>query len=110
MSITDTQSPHTPHTHTHIHTLTHTRTHTHTLTHTHSHTHTLTLTHTHTHTHTQNRLVSLKESEEQGTQLEKDQLDAIAKIENVTIQLELVKELQKQFQALSVEVSMTIHL
>jgi len=39
VSVTDTHTPHTPHTHTHTHT-----THTH-----HTHTH---HTHTHTHTHT----------------------------------------------------------
>ena len=40
--------------------------------------------------------------------LDKDQLDAIKKIDNVMIQLELVKELQKQFQSLNVEVHVAV--
>jgi len=44
-----------------------------------------------------------------GVRLDKDQLDAVTKIEQVSTQLELVKELQKQFTTMSADVShMTI--
>ena len=90
------------HTHTHVHTHAHTRTHTHTHAHTHMHTHTY--IHTHTHTCSQNKLLLLKESMDQGTQLDKDQKEAVMKLNEVLIQLELAKELQKQFATLSLEV------
>lgn len=49
-------------------------------------------------------MTSLKESDE-GDVLDRDQREAITKIKDVTVQLELVKELQKQFTAIETEVS-----
>ena len=46
----------------------------------------------------------MKEGLEGGSQLEGDQLEAVAKLGNVATQLELVHELQKQFTTLSTEV------
>ena len=63
----------------------------------------------HTHTHTlithQNKLSILKDNLDSGVALDKDQLDAVTKIEQVSTQLELVKELQKQFTTMSADVS-----
>ena len=73
-------------------------------THTHKHTH----TQTHTHTHTQNKLMALKETVDTGTQLDKDQKEAVMRLDEVTIQLELVKDLQKQFAAVTVEVCVCV--
>jgi len=50
-----------------------------------------------------NKLSSLKDSLDSGTKLDKDQMDAVTKLENVSTQLELVRELQKQFSTMSVD-------
>ena len=42
---------------------------------------------------------------DQGTRLDKDQLDAVQKLSDVSLQLELVKDLQKQFATLNTEVA-----
>ena len=52
----------------------------------------------------QNKLLSLQESADQGEQLKRDQEEAIAKLGEVQLQLDLVKDLQKQFSSLSAEV------
>ena len=44
---------------------------------------------------------------EEGKELSKDQLQAIEKLPEVTIQLDTVKDLQKQFQQLQTEVMAT---
>lgn len=41
---------------------------------------------------------------QEGKELSKDQLQAIDKLPEVAIQLDIVKELQKQFQQLQTEV------
>ena len=53
----------------------------------------------------QNKLSILKDNLDSGVALDKDQLDAVTKIEQVSTQLELVKELQKQFTTMSADVS-----
>ena len=55
----------------------------------------------------QNKLMTLQESADQGEQLKRDQEEAIAKLGEVQLQLDLVKDLQKQFFSLNVEVSIT---
>ena len=52
----------------------------------------------------QGRLVTLQESKQEGKDLTKDQLQAIEKLPEVSIQLDIVKELQKQFLQLQAEV------
>ncbi|XP_064400637.1 caprin-1-like isoform X2 [Halichondria panicea] len=47
-----------------------------------------------------NKLESLKEGLDSGTRLDTDQIAAVAKLNDVSIQLELIKELQKQFTTL----------
>ena len=64
-------------------------------------THTHTLTPSHPHTLTQNKLLVLKENMDK---LDKDQKEAIMKLDDVMVQLEMVKDLQKQFASVSVEV------
>ena len=126
-----------PHTRTHTHTLRHTHAHTNflcfSLTHCHhlptsslSETHTPSHTCTHklslflTHTlpsppypppslkHTQNKLMALKETVDTGAQLDKDQQEAVTRLDEVTIQLELVRDLQKQFATAIVDVSVLL--
>ena len=60
----------------------------------------------------QNKLVTLKENAQSGTDaLDKAQQEAITKIKDVHLQLELVKDLQKQFGSLQAEViPLPIHL
>lgn len=53
----------------------------------------------------QNKLLTLQESAEHGEQLKREQEEAIAKLGEVELQLELVKDLQKQFNSLNSEVS-----
>ena len=53
----------------------------------------------------QNKLLTLQESAEHGEQLKRDQEEAISKLGEVQLQLDLVKELQKQFTSLNSEVS-----
>ena len=48
--------------------------------------------------------MSLKESIDSGAQLDRDQQEAVRRLHEVTIQLDLVRELQKQFAAFSTEV------
>ena len=60
---------------------------------------------THTLITHQNKLSILKDNLDSGVALDKDQLDAVTKIEQVSTQLELVKELQKQFTTMSADVS-----
>ena len=48
--------------------------------------------------------MTLQESAEQGEQLKRDQEEAIAKLGEVQLQLDLVRDLQKQFNSLNVEV------
>ena len=53
----------------------------------------------------QNKLESLRDNLESGSsRLDKDQLAAVAKLDEVGIQLELIKDLQKQFTTLQSEV------
>lgn len=52
----------------------------------------------------QSRLSQLTESKASGKTLDQAQLDAIGKLPEVAIQLELMKELQKQFTGLQTEV------
>lgn len=51
----------------------------------------------------QNKLIALKESED-AAGLDKDQREAITKIKDVTLQLEVVRDLQKQFSLAEAEV------
>ena len=58
----------------------------------------------------QNKLLSLQESADQGEQLKRDQEEAIAKLGEVQLQLDLVKDLQKQFSSLNTEVNVYVHV
>ena len=101
--------------------LSETHTHTHTLRHTHAHTNFLCFSLTHCHhlptpppppppslKHTQNKLMALKETVDTGAQLDKDQQEAVTRLDEVTIQLELVRDLQKQFATAIVDVSVLL--
>ena len=50
-----------------------------------------------------NKLMALKQTVDAGAQLDKDQREAVMKLDEVTIQLELVKDLQKQFTAATLD-------
>ncbi|CAI8027881.1 Caprin-1 [Geodia barretti] len=50
-----------------------------------------------------NKLITLKQSIETGAKLTPDQEDAVSKLGEVNIQLEMVKDLQKQFAAVTTE-------
>ena len=52
----------------------------------------------------QNKLMALKQSIETGVKLTKDQEEAVMKLDEVNIQLDLVRELQKQFMGVTTEV------
>ena len=52
----------------------------------------------------QNKLTQLRVCQKDGTTLDKGQEEAITKIKDVDIQLELVKDLQKQFAGVQSEV------
>ena len=52
----------------------------------------------------QNKLVTLKESEDSGAKLDKDQKAAVKRLDEVSIQLEVVRDLQRQFASFSQEV------
>ena len=58
----------------------------------------------------QNKLLSLQESADQGEQLKRDQEEAIAKLGEVQLQLDLVKDLQRQFSSLNTEVNVYVHI
>lgn len=58
----------------------------------------------------QNKLESLKEGLDSGTRLDTDQIAAVAKLNDVSIQLELIKELQKQFTTLQSDVCAHLYL
>ena len=55
----------------------------------------------------QNKLSTLKEQLDDGNQLDRDQQDAVSRINEVVIQLDLLKELQKQFCQLTTDVCTT---
>lgn len=52
----------------------------------------------------QNKLTALKEGNDMG-ELDRDQKEAITKIKDVSLQLELIRDLQKQFSQVEAEVS-----
>ena len=56
----------------------------------------------------QNKLMTLKQNVDVGAQLDKDQREAVKRLDEVTIQLEVVKDLQKQFTAITVDVSVSV--
>ena len=54
--------------------------------------------------------MTLQESAEQGEKLTADQEDAVSKLGEVQLQLELVKDLQKQFTSLNSEVNRCLYI
>ena len=52
----------------------------------------------------QQKLTALEESLMNGKELDKDQREAVTKLPDVSVQLDLARDFQKQFQSVQVEV------